>query len=541
MDIQTLPAAAASGETFKLVQWNDFPPTQKQYGFTATLDEEAVGVRLANLDLNATTDPGSMDGLTTWAVVRGIEGSDLAQHSFGSELREVFTNYRMNSDSVAGVNEFAKEVRGLGTATVKQNPLLWFLELATSTGDGWNGTYDVLPSHHGMGINAAYFRDLDKKDGDGDGFAEIADLIDPYRIAYTEPVKLWDVLVKDICKPLGLYPAIDSTGRLMVRRIQRHNEVSTPDLTITEADLIGVPRVNQNHVGVIPGIKFKHNWKPWNGEYWAVNEVVDKDSEFYYRDNKADETETHIWTYAPRPWTGSDNQTALQFLLEVLHPSANRVLERAANPSVKVGITIPFERDDGTSLGLSARPGQTVKLTVEQIPLPDNTRSMSGEWFEIQNVTLDFDRSVAMLELLWLGWYGDKYARWSYHGVISDWDAGTKGIKVVNSELPSGADAQTYVSADDVMRIHYNATAWKGGATYGSTAAVTVDSVPSATSIILKTAPAAAPTVGDIIVYGDYADATATQKELAYFADEGDSDIPGDETLNGDDPNVWVG
>ena len=43
---------------------------------------------------------------------------------------------------------------------------------------------------------------------------------------------------------------------------------------------------------------------------------------------------------------------------------------------------------------------------------------------------------------------------------------------------------------------------------------------------------------GDLIIQCEYDHATAAQRKLAHFADEGDSDIPQDGKCDGDDPYV---
>jgi len=102
------------------------------------------------------------------------------------------------------------------------------------------------------------------------------------------------------------------------------------------------------------------------------------------------------------------------------------------------------------------------------------------------------------------------------------------------------------VQTTDKLLIHHCAASWKGGAVYGTTEELTVDSV-TATTITFTGAPANAPVAetapgdndGDIITYCVYGNATSSQKQKAYIADAGDADIPGDEGVDGDEYYGW--
>jgi hypothetical protein len=554
-----LDSNPAITDTFRLIKYNNFPPNSVLYGTTALIGEEIVGIR------NAANMTDTLNGLIStvsnlddpsylsdnWMILRGIEGTAPEAHADGDAIKEIVTNYVLEPGDMTDLDAaddipaaFAERVRiqtkgrspSLGWTLY--NPLEWFVRVFCSTGEGWNysGTnYDVFHKEWGAGIDYQLIRASDDGDGFGDGFIELGEKLANFRLGFMEPVKLGDLLSDHICGPLGLYPTVDTAGRLAVRLIRRFDPNATPAVIITNDEIIEAPTVTQDHVKIRPSILMRAGYRPQFDEYSFIQQVTDKAAGAFMPDQAPVEIEANTWTFSTldlNHWASGN--------------SLSRILSRIARPQVMVSVPVPLDDEDGNAYGRKLRPGDTVQLTTDQIPLPDNARGSSLEWFEVREVELDFNNEVAELELFWLGWYAGTPARWSYTGIVSGWDAGTKTATVTNELQISGEDVTDFFkTASSKVRVHYCAASRKGSGVYGDSEEMTVASV-TATTIVFTASPTnaligetgAGANDGDIITFTDYANANTEQKLKAYIADDGDSSIPQDGKVNGSDPYV---
>lgn len=538
---------SASGDYFEIVRLHPYPPSNKYLLFPAVIDGELVAIRTGTeYDFAASAEPNAAgyNAANRWPVVRSLEFQDegfsatprygLDAHDEGSEIREVLTNYRMEDDYLTYKQAYSiwrlqSEVdRGIW-ATMR-NPLLWFLELWCSTGEGWNGDYDVLHDNHGAGHAEATI--------DVDSFVAMAEKVPSYRLGYTKAVSLADILVRDICVPCGLYPCVDSTGRLTIKEIKQHDRDATADAVLDEGDIAtDSAKATHDHVGIQPGLSIEYGWNPRTNESDSVVNIKVTDARAYYPESKIEKHKTHVWPLA----VNAADSSAQDFENNLI-PRAVRVLDRTGFPKVMISVDVPFDDEDATAIGINLRPGSTAQLTVANaVALPTGTRTLTAEWCEVHDVKLNLQESVASVKAYWLGWYRDKYSKWNLGALATAWNAGTKTVTLATTMFQSGEDCEDYVTAGDKIRIHYLAAARKSGGVYGDTEELTVAS-RSGYEITFTAAPTNAIVAGDLVCCCDYNNATTAQKKLAFLAEDSDPNTIGEETVGsgGDNPYVYV-
>jgi len=510
------------------------------------IDDELVGIVTGYEQFFATgrgsTSPTwklRKNAASRWICYRGIEGTESGPHGKGASIREIATNYRLDASSVSFIESqrydgIMDEYIADGIRETERNPLLWFLDLWHSTGEGWNGTaatiysstntFDTLHKEHGAGLPSALIASTT--------IAALSEKIPTYRLGYKEPVSLKDILIRDICIPCGLYPGIDANGKLTVKRLEQHDSDSTADVTITESSIIkGSADSTQDHVGIIGRIQIEHGWNPFNDEYQEVFDSGLTDIEYWYPESKPEKHRANIW-----PMNAEPDSDIASVRSKVLGAHATRILTRTGFPKVMLSLSVPLKADT-----LPARPGDLAKVTLTgPCPLPTNTRTLTNEWFEIHKAAIDPTGSTVRFDLFWLGWYRDKFSKWNVSAKVTAWNAGTKELTIDTGLFQTGEDATDYVTAADKLQMYNIAISRKSGGTYGDTEEVTVASV-AATTITLTGAPANAPVANDVVSCCGYNSATTEQKKRAFMAEDTDTTITGEEVVGsaGDNPYVY--
>jgi hypothetical protein len=554
LTIRKSDSATATDDTLILHRAYDYTPTTNAFAFLAAVDKEIWAIRhLGGITDGALSLLSAQDRSWTlqdyWACAPGLEGTAERSHAAGAPVKEIYTNWRWPVSPSAitaphtaqlAVDQFAAAALATSLTEERQHPIKWFLELALSTGLGYNdATYDVLPEGVGLGAESSLI--------DITGIAAMADKLSymNYRLGFIEPTNLADLLKNDICVPLGLYPSINSTGQLTLKQLKRHDETSTPDQALTDSDLIGVPDVSYDFVTLVPRITINFDYLPTEDRFISTTQSVAEDVVALHPELKGETIDVHAWVYAGVSERFGPSLDAAAMLGILFEQNLKRVLERLAHQQVIVNVKVPFHDDAGNIVGMDLRPGDTVTLTSSNvIPLPTGTRTLTNEWFEVREVKLDFMNSVASLELYWLGFYNGKWAGWQFSDTVSAWDGPSKTFTLNGEQLPSGSTTEDFfVTASQKIRVHHCGAGHKASGNYGDTEELTVDTVTDGPPITISVtaSPAVAPLAGDIIVAADYDSATASQKRYASYAKDGDADISGDETVGaaGDDPYVW--
>lgn len=148
--------------------------------------------------------------------------------------------------------------------------------LASKTGDGTNGTFDVLGGfnrtrfggfdfHFGAGINAA---DLDTAAfTDVGGAGTWSNVIDGERAVA-------DVLF-DFCVQLECFWYADNNGKLTVKRLAEDQSIAP--VTVDDTVIIGEPEVTYDEEAIAPRVSLRCNYDPVSGDFEGTVNVVDVD------------------------------------------------------------------------------------------------------------------------------------------------------------------------------------------------------------------------------------------------------------------------
>ncbi len=552
MEIQDQENNTISGNNFEIIKWNSYPARSEMDAFWAVIDEELVFMQLFE-----DNDTDGANSITyAWQLTRaydmwaaemddreapmvGLEGCEIADHAPGVAVQEVLSNYRYPQGSI-GVPDVWDETSNtiqrdwLMQSMTKTHPLEWLLEVLTSTGLGYNGTYDVLPPHHAAAFPSAWV------DLTGIMAIKQATEADAYRLAYTSPLALKDLVGRDICAPLGLYPAVNKEGQFTFKRIQFSNP-SAAVATITEATISAdrPPQIEQGHSGIISSVVFRHDWQPFTDKHKGYTVANWTDADQMYPDSGTLEFDTHIWLGLDPG--GGNSRITHAAMSTLLQRNAIRTLKRASSPMWLIRVNLPLKQSLGTLKAYELRPGDVCNVTLGEVPMPDGTRGLDGDILEVVGVRINpLDGTVDVT--MWLSLYDFKPGGWNWSAEVTAWDAGNKKVTVSSDLFLSGEDVTDYVVAGDKLRLHFCASARAGGgAPYGSTEELTVASC-TADTITFTGAPLAALVARDVVSVCDYDSATTAQQVYSHWAEANDADLIGDETLGAadDSPKVWL-
>ncbi len=531
--IAKMPIAVPNGTAFKIVRWNNYTPKDEPASWvTVVVAGQTAAMRWTPPTSSQLT--GS-DGLTQYWKLRAGPGG-FSDADVNDNVREVFTNVYREGDGVEK------------DPWTYVHPLTWLLQMMLSTGDGtaatpgWNhSTYDVLARTHAAAIPAAWV--------DVSGIETIRDecpATSELRFAYNEPTSLIDI-IEEMCALLGLYPAINSTGQITLRRMEAASYGVTADATLTEAHVTGKPVVTQNHAGIVRGIKYAFNFLPYDDSFKASTLVQWQETNRLYGQSKIDDQKIHLWVghgASDENVVGNLNAAAQNISDDYLLPSAKRLLQRLGHPAHTVKIVVPLVNVDG-DVGEGIEPGNLVALTHGQIPLPDGTRGCSSTLFELREAVKDWKNNRATLTLYWLPYLG-RGARWAPAAVVTAW--GSPNLTVSDALFPSGETAEdrfedssgTVVSE---IRIHY--CGGMAGGRYGVTEELAVTSVAGNAFVInvASTPVTHAPIAGDVVTFADYDTHKGTDDwclNYAFQCEANDAEIIGDETVGAADDTGYT-
>ena len=348
-------------------------------------------------------EEGESDDISVITVSeRGADDTDAASHSMGAVVTngeqikpgtraQVFLGYhnlvesdfmsfakmevfeRRMTDDLAG---FSVEIQDIQRTTARDiflnasteapfnlsgNPLTIALQILLSTGDGTNGTYDVLAKENGLGIPAVWV-DVD----------EIEDLRDTsfsgitmsFSITGRESARTF--LENEIYAVLNVYPLVNQTGQLTLRSHSLSSGASA--LTLTHDDF---------------------TIKAWSfGDRLTINHVV-----FEYGWNGTEFTETleaevaaSIEKYGTKQAkvVSSKGLPANAASATFLKTRADEILERYSDPPPVLEVEAQFRNHH-------VDPGDLISVTSAFLPNPSTgLRGITAEQFELINMSVNW-------------------------------------------------------------------------------------------------------------------------------------------------------
>jgi len=153
------------------------------------------------------------------------------------------------------------------------NPVTLLLQFLTSTGDGTNGSYDVLPDSQGMAAPEA--------DIDVSGFEDERDvfLLDTYVAFYItqdeSDGKRW--LEKNLLRPTNATISVNRAGQLKYR-ICNPPILGNDPADLDNLNVIKVTSFSAGMTEIVNQVKLLYSKDPYDGEYIQTMFVVDADS-----------------------------------------------------------------------------------------------------------------------------------------------------------------------------------------------------------------------------------------------------------------------
>ena len=264
----------------------DFQRLTKTAKFTAST------VTLSSIDENAltVTIPASPTSSFPWFAPQTIQGNRGPVNFM--KIDDEIIGYRSIVTSITGdyntVNIYGRGLMGTtknkhdagasvtNAILLDGNPLDIMLWLMTSkTGDGTNGTYDVLPAGQGVGIDVDFVL-VDDIERQRDRFISGT----RFQFLITESTDIKSFIETEILKVLNGYPVVKNDGRLTVK-------LYTPPFPVDvvaafdETNIIAAPSFDmrlQSNSGFINVIDFKYDHDANAGEFYSQKIIVDGDS-----------------------------------------------------------------------------------------------------------------------------------------------------------------------------------------------------------------------------------------------------------------------
>jgi len=408
--------------------------------------------------------------------------------------------------------------------TAGTDPASVILTLLTSTGNGTNGTYDVLPEGWGAGI------DDDKIDVTGiENTCARSPLssVDLAPFAITEAVELREWLVENVLRPCGLFFVENADGKITVDRMWTRLEASqytTPE-TIDEDVLISNPRFSVGEPPIGTFI-FEMNWNPGADEYKGKVIAHMADGEKRYKDMSR-KFELEVATcYSPtigagqRTFQGTD-VGGVPFLLACY---LTTIWDRfGEHPCPIVTCEVPYNRL------IDFLPGQTVQFTSSALPdLKSSARGISSAYFQVVENHPQPDRSSVELVLWMIGVHDENHRLLAPAAKIKSWVGAKKYCYIYDDTFADGItydyDDEAFSVGDEIMLVdsQYRKIGGGGGAPEEFTI-VSIGEDGTGRYIEIDAVPTNVPGDGDYLVTAPYGSATTTQKaDWAFLADAND-------------------
>lgn len=373
---------------------------------------------------------------------------------------------------------------------IQGNPINILLAVLTSTGAGTNGAYDWFGSEEGLGISTDYI--------DVAGIEAVRDSYYPgqshqMRFSITGPEKASDWLQREILKVLNIYPSMDGQGRYGLTPFRpatltggSYGQDLGPDT------IIGTPSWDANLSAMINEIEFHYDW---DGEkFQNVRYEINTDS-------------INARGPAAQPLVIKSKGLHSDFVDvdTILDRRTETVFNRYAVPPAKVKVECFMSR-------ALTEAGDYVNLTHPLLPDFDTgTRGLVDRRMEVVSRTPDWTRGRVSFELLDVGAQvagaGD-YVAISPVMTITAAASGT-------AFTVSTADATSFTAGASPVVDIFDAKMRLVAAN------VTINTIDTGTGAVACSDMGTTPPVGGKVVFADYDNATATQRNYAYMADAG--------------------
>ena len=371
--------------------------------------------------------------------------------------------------------------------TFSGNPINLVLMWILSTGNKTNGSYDLLPANDSIG--------LDESLVDVAGIEHLRDVYFPaashdMSFSITESEKASDFFEKEIFRELNIYPVIDGQGRFTLKKIAPPLPTDETLIEIGDDDIIGVPKWDENLDGMINEIECSYDH---DGDDFQTTDIyVDSDTFSGTRGPGSEPLKIES--------RGFDTDLGSAAVLE---RRAKSIFERFSPPPIKIQIKTFFRK-------WHLEAGDIISFSSSFLPdLEAGTRGISGKLMEITDLNVDWRGGSVNMTLLYSG-----FTRGTYQVI-----APTMTVLSATSSTEftvSLADAAKFdIFTNPEILLNASNMVNRAGP-------FTLTGIDTDTGVIDSDDLGVTPDAGDIIVFADYDDCTATQQLYGFVANSSD-------------------
>jgi hypothetical protein len=278
--------------------------------------------------------------------------------------------------------------------TLQGNPINILLSILMSSGTpGTNGIHDYLDEENGLGLDSTSVN-----------VSRLEDMRDSYfpgdshymKFLIKDKEKAKDFIEKQICQPLGVYPAIDGQGRFYIIPYRPpYDKVGTQSFSEQE-NIIGIPQWDLNLNSKINEIEFhidENDGDYTEYDYSDGTSINNRGAGVSPLKIKSDGLRTDL---SPGSLPGR--------ALDIIDKRKKAIFGRWSNPPpIKLKLETFF-------WGWLTEAGDIVSVTHSKVPDPINgTMGISDVYMEVVSRSINWDKGSVSIDLLDTGFGKDTY------------------------------------------------------------------------------------------------------------------------------------
>lgn len=431
----------------------------------------------------------------------------LSESKFLQIMTGRISDYTTNLDSASYVFEIEDLLRTLikeifteasseNLIRLRGNPIDLILQIMTSTGNGTNGIYDLLPASQGLGIDQSLV--------DVAEFEKIRDNFIPrpnseFLFEFRKPFKGIDFLERELYAPFNMNPFIKRDGKISITTDFPKLEIET-QLEFNENMIIGTPTFNSGVDRLINVIRIRMDYDEVNNKYLTDFFFIEATSISRF---KRDET----LTIKSRGLHGSNSP------LEDLNGDSFATTIALTLLSLRA-IPFPGVTFDSFFFRLLSEVGDQIKITHPSIPdMKRGDRGITKEVYKVVDLKINYRSGKVTLDSNITDFSGKKFGAISTASEVNADEVATTSIfSVLTSHQFVVGDAVIIYTEDlkqETVIISIDDSAGGGGG--------------SLNKITVSPAVSVAPEVGDIVQYSSFdhvkANGTAPQQNYSYLSE----------------------
>jgi len=382
------------------------------------------------------------------------------------------------------------------TVVIRDNPINLLLQIMTSTGNGTNGIYDVLPA--GWGLN------IDQSLVDIAEYEKIRDFFVPTDIEFEfetkKPVKAIDFMEKELYKPFNMNPIVKRDGKISLITDFPKLEIEPP-IPFDEDTILGIPDWDGGIDRLVNEVHISMDWDEIAGEFRTEKFFIDATSQVRFQRSEEFEIKAK-GIHGANSLTGDldGDQLARNIALTIF--------------SIR-NIPLPIITFDSFFFRSLTEVGDQAEVTHSLIPdFRRGVRGITTEAFKVVNFETNFREGKVVIEAVQTGYSGKKFGAISTSAIVNSDETPSTTVFAVDTghDFVAGDAIQIFTDELEDERAITSIDDSTGGGG-GSNNKITIS--PALTR---------APNVGDLVQYAtsDFveSDGNTVQEGYAFMSEE---------------------